>query len=133
MLSHDQDWTPIEGRTYNLVIENFDSNVLQATVISCTRSGGELLLRLMVEDTSFLSNILYLRSCQVRLGESVNSLMVPSKALHSQNGRDGVVLHTEGGDYWTGVQVVSDDGTTAYVIPDNAGVLYDGVPVRLFQ
>ena len=74
-----------------------------------------------------------LSSCQVRVGESVNSLMVPSRAIHPQNGRNGVVLHTEGGDYWTGVEVVSDDGSTAYVIPDNPAVLYEGVPVRLFR
>ena len=132
MLCHDTDWTPVEKRTYNLVIESFDSNVLIATVDTCTRSGGELLIRLLVQDTSFLPNVLYLRSCQVRIGENVNSLMVPSRAIYVQNGRKGVVLVTEGGEYWTGVDVVSDDGTTAYVIPDNAGVLYEGVQVRLF-
>ncbi|MBQ7519058.1 MAG: hypothetical protein IJU12_01975 [Clostridia bacterium] len=132
MLCHDTSWTPIDGRTYNLVIESFDNSILTATVDSFTRSGGELLIRLLVQDTSFLPNILYLRSCQVRIGENVNSLMVPSRAIFVQNGRKGVVLATEGGEYWTGVEVVSDDGTTAYVVPDNARVLYDGVPVRLF-
>ena len=132
MLCHDTAWTPIDGRTYNLVIESFDDSILTATVDTFARSGGELLIRLVVQNTSFLPNILYLRSCQVRIGESVNSLMVPSRAIFVQNGRKGVVLATEGGEYWTGVEVVSDDGTTAYVIPDNARVLYDGVPVRLF-
>jgi len=132
MLCQEKDWTPVEGRTYNLVIESFDNNVLTATVLSSTRSGGELLVRLLVNDTDFLPNVLYLRSCQVRLGENVNSLMVPSRAIYVQNGRKGVIMATEGGEYWTGVEVISDDGTTAYVIPDNAGVLFDGVPVRLF-
>ena len=68
----------------------------------------------------------------MRLGENVNSLMVPSLAIYVQNGRKGVVMATEGGEYWTGVEVISDDGTTAYVVPDNAGVLYEGMPVRLF-
>ena len=91
-----------------------------------------LLVRLLINDTDFLPNVLYLRSCQVRLGENVNSLMVPSRAIYVQNGRKGVVMSTEGGEYWTGVEVISDDGTTAYVVPDNAGVLYEGMPVRLF-
>ena len=132
MLCDEKDWTPVTGRTYNLVIESFDNNVLTATVDTFTRSGGELLIRLLVDDTEFLPNVLYLRSCQVRLGENVNSLMVPSRAIYVQNGRKGVVMATEGGEYWTGVEVISDDGTTAYVVPDNAGVLYEGMPVRLF-
>lgn len=132
MLCQEKDWTPVEGRTYNLVIESFDNNVLTATVINSTRSGGELLVRLQVDDTTFLPSVLYLRSCQVRLGENVNSLMVPSRAIYVQNGRKGVVMATEGGEYWAGVEVISDDGSTAYVIPDNPGVLYDGMPVRLF-
>ncbi len=132
MLCHEMDWTPIEGREYNLVIESFDNDVLHATVLDSARSGGELLVRLRVDDPAFLPNVLYLRQCQVRLGENVNSLMVPSRAIYVQNGRKGVVMYTEGGEYWTGVEVISDDGNTAYVIPDNAGVLGDGVRVRLF-
>ncbi|MDO5327501.1 MAG: HlyD family efflux transporter periplasmic adaptor subunit [Clostridia bacterium] len=132
MLCNEKDWTPVSGRTYNLVIESFDNYVLSATVDTFTRSGGELLVRLLVDNTDFLPSALYLRSCQVRLGENVNSLMVPSRAIYVQNGRKGVVMATEGGEYWTGVEVISDDGNTAYVVPDNAGVLYDGVPVRLF-
>ena len=131
MLCNEKEWTPVSGRTYNLVIESFDNNVLTATVDTFTRS-GELLVRLLVDNTDFLPSVLYLRSCHVRLGENVNSLMVPSRAIYVQNGRKGVVMATEGGEYWTGVEVISDDGNTAYVVPDNAGVLYDGVPVRLF-
>ena len=132
MLCREKEWTPMTGRRYKLVIESFDNNELIATVDTFTRSGGELLVRLLVEDPGFLPSVLYLRSCQVRLGENVNSLMVPSRAIYVQNGRKGVVMATEGGEYWTGVEVISDDGTTAYVVPDNAGVLYDGVMVRLF-
>lgn len=132
MLCNEKEWTPTAGRTYNLLIENFDNIVVQATVDSFTLSGGELLVRLVVNNTATLPNVLYLRTCQVQLGENVTTLQVPSRAIYVQNGRKGVVMYTEGGEYWTGVEVVSDDGTTAYVIPDNAGVLYDGIPVRLF-
>ena len=128
----DQDWTPVTGRVYELVIENFDKTIVQATVESFTRSGGELLVRLRIENADALPDVLYIRSCRVRVGESVNTLTVPSRAIYIQNGRKGVVMYTEGGEYWTGVEVVSDDGNAAYVIPENPGVLYDGVPVRLF-
>ena len=132
LLCSDQDWTPVTGRVYEMLIENFDNTIVHAAVESFTRSGGELLVRLTVDNTDALKNVLYIRSCKVQVGESVNTLMVPSRAIYIQNGRKGVVMATEGGEYWTAVEVVSDDGTSAYVIPENPGVLYNGIPVRLF-
>ena len=132
MLCNEMDWTPVTGRSYKLLIESFDNTIVDATVESFTRSGGELLIRLKIQDTSALSDVLYIRSCHVQLGESVNSLMVPSRAIYIREGRKGVVMTTEGGEFWTGVEVISDDGNVAYVIPENAGVLYDGLRVRLF-
>ena len=132
MLCNELEWTPVTGRSYKLLIESFDNTIVDATVESFTRSGGELLVRLRIEETSALSNVLYIRSCKVQLGESVNTLMVPSRAIYIQEGRKGVVMTTEGGEYWTGVEVISDDGTVAYVIPENSGVLYEGIRVRLF-
>ncbi len=132
MLCNEMEWTPVEGRTYKLLIESFDNTVVEATVESFTRSGGELLVRLLIYDTQDLPNVLYMRSCKVQLGESVNSLAVPSRAIYLREGRKGVVMTTQGGEYWTGVDVISDDGQVAYIVPENGGVLYEGVRVRLF-
>lgn len=132
MLCNEKEWTPVEGRSYKLLIESFDNTIVEAKVESFTRSGGELLVRLLVYDTQQLPNVLYIRSCKVQLGENVNSLAVPSRAIYLREGRKGVVMTTEGGEYWTGVEVISDDGQTAYIIPENPGVLYKGVRVRLF-
>ena len=132
MLCNEQEWMPVEGRTYKMLIESFDNIVVDATVESFTRSGGELLVRLLVYDSSKLPSVMYMRSCKVQLGDNVNSLSVPSRAIFQQNGRKGVVMSTQGGEYWTGVEVISDDGQTAYIIPENPGVLYEGVRVRLF-
>ena len=134
MLCHDQDRTPANGQTFHLVIESYDKHELPVTVIDSARSGGELLVRLEVNDISFLEELMYLRQCQVRLNENVSSLMVPARAIYVQNGRKGIVMETEGGEYWTGVEVISisDDGASAYVIPDKPEVVYEGVMVRLF-
>ncbi len=134
MLCHDQNRAPANGQTYNLVIESFDNHPLTATVIDSARSGGELLVRLEVNDVSFLPEVMYLRQCQVRLSENVSSLTVPASAIYVQNGRKGIVIETEGGEYWTGVEVtsISDDGMYAYVVPDKPEVVYEGVMVRLF-
>ena len=132
MLCDELDWTPVAGRMYQLRIENFDNTVVWAEVESFTRSGGEMLVRLRVTDPTALQSVLYIRSCRVQLGESVESLMVPSRAIYLRDGRKGVVMDTVGGEYWMGVEVISDDGKDAYIIPDNPGVLYEGLRVRLF-
>ena len=134
MLCHDKDRAPVKGQSYHLVIESFDNHPLPVTVADSASSGGELLVQLEVNDTSFLENLMYLRQCQVRLSENVSSLMVPANAIYVQNGRKGIVMRTEGGEYWTGVEVisVSDDGQSAYVVPDKPEVVYEGVMVRLF-
>ncbi len=132
LLCDNREWVPVEGRTYKLLIEGFDSTVVNATVESFTRSGGELLVRLTVTGDINIGNILYMRACRVQLGESVDSLSVPSRALYTRQGRIGVVIATQSGEYWTGVEVISNDGVTAHIIPENLGVLYEGIPVLLF-
>ena len=132
MLCNEKDWTPVTGRAYKLLIESFDNTIVDAVVDSFTLSGGELLVRLRIDNPAALQNVLYIRSSQVQLGESVNSLKVPSRAVYMRDGRKGVVISTEYGEYWTGVEVISDDGQSAFIIPENSGVLYEGVRVRLF-
>ena len=132
LLCSDQDWTPVTGRVYQMLIEDYENVEVYATVETFTRSGGELLVRLRVDNIDVLKNVFNIRSCKVQVGESLNTLTVPSRAIYIQNGRKGVVMDTEGGQYWTAVEVVSDNGTSAYVIPENPGVLRDGVRVRLF-
>ena len=63
-----------------------------------------------------------------------HAFTVPASAIYVQNGRKGIVIETEGGEYWTGVEVtsISDDGMYAYVVPDKPEVVYEGVMVRLF-
>ncbi len=132
MLVADKDWTPIVGRTYKLLIESFESMVVDATVESFTRSGGELLVRLNVKDAD-VKNVLYIRSCRVQLGENVDSLTVPTRALYSQNGQIGVVITDDmGNNFWTPVTVISAEGDVTHIIPNNAGYLYEGMRVKLF-
>ena len=131
MLCDNREWAPVEHRSYKLMIEGFESAV-NATVESVSRSGGELLVRLTVAGDINIGSILYKRACRVQLGESVDSLAVPARALYTRQGRIGVVIATQSGEYWTGVEVIANDGQTAHIIPENAGVLYEGIPVLLF-
>ena len=132
MLCDDTDWTPINGQTYKLLIESFENTVVDATVDSFTRAGGELLVRLSVNEGD-VRDILYRRSCQVQLGENVDSLTVPTRALYTQMGQTGVVIVDEyGNNYFTQVTVISTQGDITHIIPKNAGVLYEGMLVKLF-
>ena len=132
MLCDDADWTPITGQTYKLLIESFENTVVDATVESFTRAGGELLVRLSVNDGD-VRDILYIRSCQVQLGENVDSLTVPTRALYNQMGQTGVVIVDEyGNNYFTQVTVISTQGDITHIIPKNSGVLYEGTLVKLF-
>ena len=132
MLCDDTDWTPIVGQTYKLLIESFENTVVDATVESFTRAGGELLVRLSVAGGN-VRDILYIRSCQVQLGENVDSLTVPTRALYSQMGQTGVVIVDEyGNNYFTQVTVISTQGDITHIVPKNSGVLYEGMLVKLF-
>lgn len=133
VLCNEKDWMPITGEVYELQIENFEDTVVQAQVDSFTRSGGELLVRLIVQATSVLPDVLYIRSCNVTLGENVTSLRVPLDAIYIRDGRKGVVMSTSSGEYWTGVEVISQDSENAFIVPEYPAVLYEGVRVRLFN
>lgn len=135
MLSDDRNWTPIVGRTYQLLIESFDNTVVNATVISFTLSGGELLIRLRVENPSAsIENVLYTRACQVHLGESVDTLSVPESALYEQDGMIGVVIPSSdmSGVYFVPVSVISRESGIAHIVPSINGVLSEGMSVRLW-
>lgn len=60
MLVRNTNWNPVEGTTYKLVLEQFTNTVVDAQVLSFTRSGGELLLRLAV--IGDVRDVLYMRT-----------------------------------------------------------------------
>ncbi len=133
MLAENQDWQPVEGNSYKMLIEGFENTTVNVTVESVSRSGGELLVRFVITGDMNLNSVLYMRTCSILVGDSVDSLTVPAKALYSRQGRIGVVMATEGGEYWTQVEVLSVDGDEAHIVPSNPAVLYEGVPVLVFN
>lgn len=135
MLCDDTSWTPVDGMVYKMVIESFENTVVEATVVSYTKSGNELLVRLKVNNSfSSISNALYIRSCRVRLGESVDTLTVPSAAIYEQQGQRGIVIYSAemNGPCFVPCTILSDDGTNAYIIPSYQGVVHEGMQVYLY-
>ncbi len=131
MLVKDSSWNPVEGTVYKLVLEQFSNTVVDARVLSFTRSGGELLLRLAV--IGDVTDVLYMRTCQAQLGEYVDCLLVPQGALYTQNNATGVVVVTSENQVFVPVNVLSQEDGRAYITAVQTGVLTEGQTVRLFQ
>ena len=130
VLMDDTSWNPIVGQSYQLQLERFENTVVDATVDSFTRSGGELLVRLVVNAS--VEPVLYMRTCTVTLGDYVSTMKVPSRAIYSQDGMDGVVVTSGGQEYFVPVQVVYTSGSDSYVSPVTQGLLSEGMTVLLF-
>ena len=130
MMVRDGSWNPVEGAEYDLKLESFRDTTVKATVVSFTRSGGEMVVRLAVRDQ--VSPILYIRTCTGELGDNVSILKVPGRALYTQDNMLGVVVVD--GQYQTfiPVNVLDRRDGFAYISPIQQGVLAEGQTVRLF-
>lgn len=124
------DWNPVDGQTYELKLERFENMQVAATVESYTRSGGELLVRLRVN--SGVTPVMYMRTCQAELGDYVQSLMVPSRAILTQDEMTGVVVLDGQNQLFIPVNILLRDGDNVYISAIQQGLLYEGQTVRLF-
>jgi hypothetical protein len=131
MLVKDSTWTPKDGDTYKLVLEQFSSTVVNAKVLSSTRTGGELLVRLAVMGD--VTDVLYMRTCSAELGKHVDCMKVPVAALYTQNGNTGVVIDSADGQFFIPVNVMEQSGGYAYITAIQTGQLTSGMTVRLFH
>lgn len=132
LLVDDTSWNPIEGHVYKLVLEQFTDKIVDAQVLSFTRSGGELLLRLAV--IGDVSDVLYMRTCTAQLGEYVDCMAVPEGALYQQNNMDGVVtIDANNHSIFVPVSVLGKSGGKAYISAITAGSLSVGQTVRMFK
>ena len=130
MLIRDSTWTPVEGQNYSLKLEHFKDTEVTATVVSFTRTGNELLVRLMIQ--SSVQPVLYIRTCQAELGDSMATLTVPQKAIYIQDNMPGVVVVD--GQYQTfiPVNIIDRRDGVVYIRAIQQGVLFEGQTVRLF-
>ncbi len=129
-LSDDKNWDPVNGQVYNLQMERFDNTLVEAEVVSFTRSGGELLVRLKV--TGGVESVLYMRTCDAVLGESLTTLMVSERAIYVQDGMTGVVVVEGQTESFIPVNVVRYEDGNAYFQPVQQGLLFENMTVLLF-
>ena len=131
LVSSERNWNPVLDQTYKMQLEGFD-NPVDATVISFTRSGGDLLVRMVIDED--VESVLNLRTSRVVVGEFVDGVNVPVSALYVQNNMIGVVVSELGVDTFVPVTVISQDETTAFVRSIYTGSpLQAGKTVKLFN
>lgn len=131
-LCSDKDWNPVVGETYLMQLAGFDNYIIEASVESFTRIGGELLLRLRV--SSSVEPVLNIRTCGATIGDFVSGVHVPMNALYTLDNMIGVVVLDGGVQTFVPVTVVSySDQNTAFVRPTLTGSpLEAGKTVMLF-
>ncbi len=130
MLIRNSNWNPVEGAVYELKLENFKDTMVNARVLSFTRTGGELLVRLDID--TLVEPVLYVRTCTGVLGDSVTSLTVPEKALYYQDNMPGVVIVDGEYQFFIPVNVMDKRDGMIFISAIQQGVLYEGQTVRLF-
>lgn len=131
LVSSERDWNPVLDQSYKMQLEGFDEPV-DATVISFTRSGGDLLVRMEID--ADVEPVLNLRTSRVVVGEFVDGVNVPVSALYVQSNMIGVVVSELGVDTFVPVTVISQNETTAFVRSIYAGSpLQPGKTVKLFN
>ena len=130
MLIRDNGWNPVEGAVYDLKLENFTETTVKATVMSFTRTGGELEVRLAVEHD--VLPVLYVRACTGVLGDSVSSLTVPARAIYTQDNMPGVVVVDGDYEWFIPVNILERREGTVFIAAIQQGVLFEGQTVRLF-
>jgi len=129
-LSDDTEWNPVNGETYELSLERFENTNVTAEVVSFTRSGGELLVRLRVRDS--VEPVMYMRTCEAVLGESMSTLMVNERAIYTQDGMNGVVVVEGSTESFIPVNVIHHKDGNAYFQAIQQGFLFENMTVRLF-
>lgn len=130
MLVRNSTWTPVDGQSYELMLEKFENTHVNATVVSSTRSGGELLVRFRVE--SPVAPVLYMRTCTAEVGDYITSLKVPARAIFTQQDTEGVVVVDGNSQGFIPVNILLRDGDDVYVEAVQQGLLFEGQTVKLF-
>ena len=130
MLIRNTNWNPVEGAEYELRLENFKDTTVRARVVSFTRTGGELLVRLDVN--SEVQPVMYVRACTGVLGDSVSSLAVPARAIYTQDNMPGVVVVDGDYEWFIPVNILDKRDGMVFIAAIQQGVLFEGQTVRLF-
>lgn len=127
-LCSDRDWNPSEGQAYKMKMEGFQEYLVDAKVMSSTRVGSQILVRLEIIDD--VRPVLNTRTARMVVGEFVDGFSVPIESVIEQGGVNVVVLPDGSNGTFVPVTVISQDQRKAYIRPVYEGSLVEGQRVR---
>lgn len=131
LLIDNTQWNPTAGNTYKLKLEQFENTLVDVKIISTTKAGDKLLLRMEVDGP--VTPVLDMRTCSAELGVDVGSLVVPKKSIRTRDDMTGVVVLVDGvRKTFVPVQVIRETKDDAYVVPVTQGMLYEGLTVLVY-
>ena len=137
-LCTNPDWNPVVGEKYQMQLTGFDHWILQGEVMSFSRIGNDLLLRMRVN--SDVEPVLNIRTCDATVGDFVSGVRVPVNALYNyvdpNTKKESIGVIVLDGSQQTFVEVIVisyPDESTAFVRPMLSGSpLEAGKTVMLF-
>ncbi len=129
VLSYDDDWNPVIGLTYSFQISGYEDLVYSGTVVRVQKTGDTVMTQIEVADP--IGPLIYCRSGDAVLGTNISGLSVPARAIDKINGQTGVWLYDVPGGTFVEVEVLSNDGKTAIILPLREGVLSQGLRVLI--
>ena len=137
-LCSDPDWNPVVGEVYRMQLTGFDNYLVDGEIMSFSRIGSDLLLRMRIQGS--VEPVLNIRTCSATVGDFVFGVRVPVDALYNlrdeQTGKEsiGVIVLDGGVQTFVEVIVISyPDEHTAFVRPTLSGSpLEAGKTVMLF-
>jgi len=131
-LCTDKEWNPVVGEAYQMQLSGFDNYPLSGEVVSFTRIGGDLLLRMRI--ASSVEPVLNIRTCGATVGDFVSGFHVPINALYTYDNMIGVMVLENGSQIFVPVMVISyPDEKNAFVRSTLANSpLTDGKTIMLF-
>ncbi|MBQ7785886.1 MAG: hypothetical protein IJ381_07040, partial [Clostridia bacterium] len=137
-LCTNPDWNPVVGEKYQMQLTGFDHWILQGEVMSFSRIGNDLLLRMRVN--SDVEPVLNIRTCDATVGDFVSGVRVPVGALYNyvdpNTKKESIGVIVLDGSQQTFVEVIVisyPDERTAFVRPMLSGSpLEAGKTVMLF-
>lgn len=130
-LIEDSTWNPARDSVYKLKLEQFENTIVEARVVSTSKAGNKLLIRMDINSSTL--PVLDIRTCKAEIGEDVGGLVVPRRSLTQKEDMIGVVVLVDGiRQSFVPVTVIKEEGDKALITPVNPSLLFEGLTVMVY-
>lgn len=111
----DVNFNPVIGQEFWFQLEGFEDLAYPATAVLVERSRSEVLVTLEITDA--MGPLINQRAGGGLLSAETTGLIVPARAIVTENGQRGVRLYDGGNGLFVPVNVISSDGSGVLVTP----------------